>query len=160
MFAIQLGGEPVGHVATKLLSLIMLLQSRKSWKVAELAVELGVSGRTVHRYFGMLEDMGIPICSERGRHGGFSLMRGYRLPPLIFSAEEATVLYMGAHLVRKLMGQTYHDAVTGATAKLDNVLPDMLRDQVRRAQEGLLISGLTALDYILGIRPSTSCDSA
>lgn len=137
----------MGQVATKLLSLIMLLQSRKSWKVAELAQELNVSGRTVHRYMGMLDEMGIPLCSERGPNGGFSLVRGYRLPPLLFSAEEATVLYMGAHLVRQLFGETYHDAVTGATAKLDNVLPDTLREQVARSEQSLVVGGLTALDY-------------
>ena len=74
-------------------------------------------------------------------------MRGYRLPPLLFSAEEATVLYMGAHLVRQLLGETYHDAVTGATAKLDNVLPDALLQQVARTEQTLVIGGLTALDY-------------
>ena len=56
----------MGNVATRLLSLILLLQSRASWKAAELAAELNVSERTVHRYMVMLEEMGIPIYSERG----------------------------------------------------------------------------------------------
>ena len=133
--------------ATRLLSLILLLQSKPQWKAAELATELSVSERTIHRYIVMLEDMGIPIYSERGPYGGFSLMRGYKLPPLIFSAEEATVLYMGAHLVREVWGQTYDHAVTGVTAKLDNVLPDDLRQEVERAQQGLVVGGLTARDY-------------
>jgi predicted DNA-binding transcriptional regulator YafY len=88
----------MGNVATRLISLIMLLQSRPLWKASELAAELSVPERTIHRYMGMLEDMGIPIYSERGPYGGFSLMRGYKLPPLIFTAEEATVLYMGIEL--------------------------------------------------------------
>jgi predicted DNA-binding transcriptional regulator YafY len=132
---------------TRLLSLILLLQSKPLWKAGELAVELNVSERTVHRYMVMLEEMGIPIYSERGPYGGFSLVRGYKLPPLIFSAEEATVLYMGAHLVQEVWGQTYEDAVTAVTAKLDNVLPDDLRDEVQRAQQSLVIGGLTARDY-------------
>jgi len=136
------------NVATRLLSLILLLQTRPSWKASELAEELNVSERTVHRYMGMLDELGIPLYSERGPHGGFSLVRGYKLPPLIFSAEEATVLYMGAHLVREVWGQTYEDAVTAVTAKLDNVLPDDLRQEVARAQESLvIISGLTRRDY-------------
>jgi predicted DNA-binding transcriptional regulator YafY len=132
---------------TRLLSLILLLQSKPLWKAGDLATELNVSERTVHRYMAMLEEMGIPIYSERGPYGGFSLVRGYKLPPLIFSAEEATVLYMGAHLVQEVWGQTYKDAVTAVTAKLDNVLPDDLRDEVRRAQQSLVIGGLTARDY-------------
>jgi len=136
-----------GHVATRLLSLILLLQSRSGWKAGELCLELGVSERTVHRYIGMLEEMGIPIYSERGPYGGFSLVRGYRLPPLVFTAEEATVLYMGANLVREVWGRTYGNAVTAVMAKLDNVLPDELRQEVAAAQQNLVVSGLHALDY-------------
>jgi len=137
----------VSQVAKRLISLIFMLQSRRTWKAGDLAEELGVSERTVHRYMRNLEDMGIPIYSERGPYGGFSLVRGYKLPPLSFSAEEATVLYMGARLVRNLWGDTYHDAATAVTAKLDNVLPDDLRADVARAQQGLYVGGLTAIDY-------------
>jgi len=137
----------MGNVATRLLSLIMLLQSRPIWKAADLATELNVSERTVHRYMAMLEEMGIPLYTERGRYGGFSLVRGYKLPPLIFTAEEATVLYMGANLVREVWGQTYGDAVTAVTAKLDNVLPDDLREEVARARQSLVVGGLAARDY-------------
>jgi predicted DNA-binding transcriptional regulator YafY len=137
----------MSNVATRLLSLILLLQSKSSWKALELAVELNVSERTVHRYMGMLDEMGIPICSERGPYGGFSLVRGYKLPPLLFTAEEATVLYMGANLVREVWGQTYDDAVTAVTAKLDNVLPDDLRQEVARAQQSLVVGGLARMDY-------------
>jgi len=137
----------MSNVATRLLSLIMLLQSRASWKAGELATELSISERTVHRYMGMLDEMGIPIYSERGPYGGFSLLRGYKLPPLLFTAEEATVLYMGANLVRDVWGQTYDDAVTAVTAKLDNVLPDDLRHEVREAQQSLVVGGLSRRDY-------------
>ncbi|MBN1934485.1 MAG: YafY family transcriptional regulator [Anaerolineae bacterium] len=137
----------MSNVATRLLSLIMLLQSRPSWKAAELCDELRVSERTVHRYMAMLEEMGIPLYSERGPYGGFSLLRGYKLPPLIFTAEEATVLYMGANLMGEIWGQTYEAAVTSVTAKLDNVLPDDLRHEVTQARQNLVVSGLTARDY-------------
>jgi predicted DNA-binding transcriptional regulator YafY len=137
----------MSNVATRVLSLILLLQSRNSWKAGELARELNVSERTVHRYMAMLDEMGIPIYSERGPYGGFSLVRGYKLPPLIFTAEEATVLYMGANLVREVWGRTYDDAVTAVTAKLDNVLPDDLRQQVDLARQSLIVDGLTARDY-------------
>ena len=85
--------------ATRLITLILLLQRQPNQKAAKLAKELGVSIRTLHRYFGMLEEMGIPIYSERGPHGGFSLVRGYKLPPMIFTPEEAVVIYLGASLV-------------------------------------------------------------
>lgn len=137
----------MSNVAVRLISMILLLQSRPTWKAGELADELGVSERTVHRYMGMLEELGIPLYSERGPYGGFALVRGYKLPPLIFTAEEATVLYMGANLVGEVWGQTYKDAVTAVTAKLDNVLPDDLRQEVASARQSLVISGLAARDY-------------
>jgi predicted DNA-binding transcriptional regulator YafY len=137
----------MANVATRLLSMIFLFQSRRRWNVSELAEELDVSDRTVHRYIGMLEEMGIPLYSERGPYGGFSLLRTYKLPPLIFTPEEATVLYMGARLVSDIWGKTFHDAVTGVTAKLDNVLPDDIQQEVARAQRSLVVMTRTARDY-------------
>jgi predicted DNA-binding transcriptional regulator YafY len=137
----------MGNVATRLISIIFILQSKGSVKAAELAEELGVSERTIHRYMGMLDELGIPIYSERGPYGGFSLVRGYKLPPLIFTAEEATVLYLGAKLIKEVWGKSYRDAASSATAKLDNVLPDELLRQVSRAQEALVVTGLHRFDY-------------
>ena len=137
----------MSNVATRLLSLILMLQSRPTWKAGDLAAELDVSERTVYRYMRMLEEIGIPLYSERGPYGGFSLVRGYKLPPLVFTAEEATVLYMGANLIRDVWGQTYGEAVTAVTAKLDNVLPDDLRGEVAQAQQSLAVGGLARRDY-------------
>ena len=134
-------------VATRLLSMIFLFQSRRQWTVSELSDELDVSDRTVHRYIGMLEEMGIPLYSERGPYGGFSLLRTYKLPPLIFTPQEATVLYLGARLVQDIWGKPFQDAVTGVTAKLDNVLPDDMRQEVQRAQRNLVVMMGTARDY-------------
>ena len=104
----------------------------------------GASGKCKCIGFRFLDD-NEPVGQRR--HGGFSLVRGYKLPPLIFSAEEATVLYMGAKLVREVWGQTYGDAVTAVTAKLDHVLPDELRQEVARAQQDLVVTGLPRRDY-------------
>ena len=134
-------------VATRLLSMIFLFQSRQRWTVAELSEELAVSDRTVHRYIGMLEEMGIPLYSERGPYGGFSLLRTYKLPPLIFTPEEATVLFLGARLVEDYWGKDFHHAVTGVTAKLNNVLPDDIRQEVQRAQRSLVVMTGTSRDY-------------
>ena len=132
----------MSNVATRLLSIILILQSRGTLKASELAEELDVSERTVHRYMAMLDELGIPIYSERGPYGGFSLVRGYKLPPLIFTPEEATALYLGAALVKEIWGTSYHDAVVAATAKLDNVLPEDLLQEVDRALRLLETDGI------------------
>jgi predicted DNA-binding transcriptional regulator YafY len=124
-----------------------MLQRRGTLKAGILAEELGVSERTIHRYMGMLDEMGVPIYSERGPYGGFSLVRGYKLPPLVFTPEEATVLYLGAELVKDIWGMSYHDAAVAATAKLDNVLPDPLHEEVDQARRGLVVTGWMRRDY-------------
>ncbi len=132
--------------ATRLISLILLLQRQPNQKAADLAGALGVSVRTLHRYFIMLEEIGIPIYSERGPHGGFSLVRGYKLPPLVFTPEEAVAIYLGAGLVGQMWGDLYQAAALGALAKLDNVLPDEQRAEIGWAQRALVVSGLHRAD--------------
>ncbi len=68
--------------ANRLLTLILLLQRQPNQKAADLADSLGVSVRTLHRYIELLDEMGIPVYTERGPCGGFSLVRGYKMPPL------------------------------------------------------------------------------
>ena len=138
----------MSSVATRLLSIVWTLQSRPLVTAGEIATDLGVSERTVHRYMGMLDEVGIPIATERGRGGGFYLVRGYKLPPLRFTVEEASALYLGADVVRRISGlAAYRDAALSARAKLDNVLPDGLRQQVAQAEQQILITGFERMDY-------------
>jgi predicted DNA-binding transcriptional regulator YafY len=136
----------MSNSATRLITLIMLLQRQPNQKAAELAGKLGVSVRTLHRYIGMLDEMGIPVYSERGPYGGFSLVRGYRLPPLVFTPEEAVAVYLGVSLVEAMWGRLYQEAAQGALAKLDNVLPDEQRQEVAWARRSLAIAGMHRAD--------------
>lgn len=132
--------------ATRLITLIMLLQRRPNQKAAALAEKLGISVRTLHRYLGMLEDMGIPIYTERGPNGGLSLVRGYKLPPLVLTPEEAVAISLGTSLVRQIWGQLYHESAQGALAKLENVLPDEQREEIAWARHSLVTTGLQRAD--------------
>jgi predicted DNA-binding transcriptional regulator YafY len=133
--------------STRLLTLIMLLQKRPNQKAADLAQQLGVSVRTLHRYFAMLDEMGIPIYSERGPQGGFSLVRGYRMPPLILTPEEAVAVYLGAGLVEEMWGRLFGEAARAALAKIENVLPDEQRNEVAWARRALLATGMHRVDF-------------
>jgi predicted DNA-binding transcriptional regulator YafY len=133
--------------ATRLITLIMLLQRKRKQKAADLAEQLGVSVRTVHRYINELNEMGIPIYSERGPDGGFSLVRGYKMPPLVFTPQEAAAVYLGTSLVEEIWGQLYADAARSVTAKLDNVLPDEQRQEVAWARRTLVATGMHRADH-------------
>jgi predicted DNA-binding transcriptional regulator YafY len=128
--------------ASRLITLIMLLQNRPKQKAADLAAELNISVRTLHRYFSMLDEMGIPIYAERGPCGGFSLVRGYKMPPLVFTPEEATAVSLGTGLVEDLWGDLYRQAAHAALAKLENLLPEPQREQVSWARRTLVTAGL------------------
>ena len=128
--------------ATRLVTLILLLQRRPNQKASDLARELGVSVRTLHRYFGMLDEMGVPVYAERGPYGGFSLVRGYKMPPLALTPEEAVAVTLGTSLVPEMWGQAYQEAATGALAKLDQVLPEEQRNEAAWARRSLVTLGL------------------
>ncbi len=134
------------NTASRLITLIFLLQNQPNQKAGELASKLGVSLRTIHRYFAMLDEMGIPVYAERGPYGGFSLVRGYKIPPLVFSLEEAIAVYLGTSLVSELWGELYRDAAQGAMAKLENILPSEQRGEVDWARQSLITTGLYRAD--------------
>jgi len=132
----------VSNTATRLITLIMLMQSQPNQKAANLADKLGISIRTLHRYMSMLEEMGIPIYTERGPYGGFSLVRGYKMPPLMLTPEEAVAVSLGTSLVSDMWGQLYQEAAKGALAKLDRLLPDEQRAEAAWARRSLVTIGL------------------
>jgi predicted DNA-binding transcriptional regulator YafY len=137
----------VSNSATRLITLIMLLQRKPNQKAVELAAQLGVSVRTVQRYIAMLGEMGIPVYAERGPYGGYSLVRGYKMPPLVLTPDEAVAVYLGTSLVGEMWGQLYEEAARGALAKLDNLLPDEQRHEVAWARRTLLATGLHRADH-------------
>ena len=132
----------MANTATRLITLIFLLQNQPNQKASELAGRLGVSLRTVHRYFAMLDEMGIPVYAERGPHGGFSLVRGYKMPPLVFTLEEAVAVVLGTGIVEEMWGQLYREAARGALAKLENLLPKEQAHEVAWARGSLITTGL------------------
>jgi len=136
----------MSNTATRLITLIFLLQNQPNQKASELAEKLGVSLRTVHRYFEMLDEMGIPVYSERGPYGGFSLVRGYKMPPLVFTLEEAVAVVLGTGLVQELWGDLYREAARGALAKLENLLPEEQAREVAWARQSLVATGMHRAD--------------
>lgn len=94
----------------------------------------------------MLDEMGIPVYAERGPYGGFSLVRGYKLPPLIFSVEEAVAVYLGTNLISETWGKLYKDLAQSAMAKIENILPNEQRDEIYWARRSLVTTSLYRAD--------------
>jgi predicted DNA-binding transcriptional regulator YafY len=125
---------------TRVLTVLELLQSHQRLSGPELAERLEVDARTVRRYITMLQDLGIPVETERGRYGYYRLRPGFKLPPLMFNDDEAFALTIGLIAARKLDLAVAAPAVEGALAKIERVLPVNLLEQVRAVQQTLVLN--------------------
>ena len=127
----------MSHPTTRVLALLELLQAHHRLGGRELARRLGVDERTVRRYAVRLQDLGVPVVAERGRYGGYHLMPGYKLPPLMFTDGEAVAVVLGLLASERLGLATATPAVESALAKIQRVLPTALRAQTLGIQETL-----------------------
>ncbi|MBO8184276.1 helix-turn-helix transcriptional regulator [Streptomyces spirodelae] len=122
----------------RVLTLLELLQSGGTRTVAELADRLGVEGRTVRRYVDQLTDLDVPVESVRGRYGGYRLAPGYRLPPLMFSDDEALAVLLGLVAGRRAgLTTTQRTANETASAKIRRVLPKHIARRLDTLLESL-----------------------
>ncbi|HEY2280951.1 MAG TPA: YafY family protein [Streptosporangiaceae bacterium] len=111
----------------RVLALLEILQGGGTRTVADLAGRLGVDERTVRRYVGHLIDLDVPVRSVRGRHGGYRLAPGYRMPPLMLTDEEALAVLLGLVAGRRAgLVTTSAVAMESAAAKVRRVLPEKL----------------------------------
>ncbi len=127
------------HPTTRVLAVLELLQSRVQVSGAELARRLEVDRRTLRRYITMLEEMGIPITTEQGRHGGYRLVPGFKLPPMMFTDEEAQALSLGLIAARGLGLADAAPAIESVQAKLDRVLPSAPKKTISALRESVAL---------------------
>lgn len=127
------------HPTTRVLAVLELLQVHGRLTGPELARRLEVDGRTLRRYITMLQDLGIPIVAERGRHGAYTWGEGAKLPPLMFSNDEALALTLGLLSARQLGLAEGVAATESARAKLERVLPQAVRDRVHAFAETVVL---------------------
>jgi predicted DNA-binding transcriptional regulator YafY len=120
---------------TRVLAVLELLQTHGRMSGAELARRLEVDGRTLRRYIATLEELGIPITSERGRYGAYMLVAGFKLPPMMFNEDEALALSVGLLAARSLGLAEGASAVASAQAKLERVMPAKLKHRLRAVDE-------------------------
>ncbi|UJX42127.1 YafY family transcriptional regulator [Desulfovibrio sp. JY] len=119
----------------RLLSLILFLQSRRFATAASMAEHFGLSQRTIYRDMKALAEAGVPVLAEAGV--GFSLMRGYLLPPVNFSEEEAFALATGGMLLERTAASSLSTHVSSALQKIRAVLPPVRREELANLMRGM-----------------------
>src|SRR3954451_25050954 len=123
---------PLMTKAERVLALLEALQDRAFATGPELAARLGVDTRTLRRDVVALRDLGIPVEGERGRGGSYRLRPGYRVPPLMFTGQEAAAVALGLMAAKRLGIET-----ESALTKVRRVLPDRLRLGVESLEQTL-----------------------
>ncbi|MER5640361.1 YafY family protein [Kitasatospora sp. NPDC002227] len=114
----------------RLLSLLSLLQTPREWPGSELAERLEVSPRTIRRDIERLRDLGYPVEATRGAVGGYRLVAGAAMPPLLLDDEEAVAIAVGLRASAGNAVEGIEEASVRALAKLVQVLPARLRHRV------------------------------
>src|SRR5256885_9261113 len=129
----------MAHPTVRVLAVLELLQSQAQIGGAEPAQRVQVDRRTLRRYIAMLEEMGIPITTEQGRYGGYRLVPGFKLPPMMFTDEEAQALSLGLIAARGLGLADAAPAIESVQAKLDRVLPSAPKRTVSALRESVAL---------------------
>ncbi|WP_433796688.1 helix-turn-helix transcriptional regulator [Actinoplanes sp. CA-252034] len=133
------------HPTARVLALLEILQGGGTHRLGDLAARLGVDERTVRRYAGHLIDLEVPVESVRGRFGGYRLAPGFRMPPLMFTDDEALAVLLG-------LGSVPGEASAAAAAKVRRVLPKTLAAR--------LAALFASTDFTAAVRPEQSPETA
>jgi predicted DNA-binding transcriptional regulator YafY len=104
----------------RLHAILTHLQSKKRVTAQEMADRFDISLRTVYRDVKALEESGVPVIGEAG--SGYAIMEGYRLPPVMFTREEASALLLGAKLAERFTDGSVKRHFTAALFKIKAVL--------------------------------------
>lgn len=129
--------DPALNKTERLFALVLLLQNRPNLTSRDLADHFGVSRRTIFRDLRALSESGVPLTYAE--EGGYEILEGYQLPPLMFTAREAATLLVGTEFT-KLQPDTSLRADADAVAlKIRSVLPPAVQTFIDRLQASTVI---------------------
>lgn len=112
--------ETIPNRFDRIVAILIQLQSKRLVRAQELADRFGVSLRTIYRDIKSLGSAGVPIIGESG--AGYSVMEGYRLPPVMFTREEAGSFVAAEKLMRQFTDETMSAQFAAAMYKIKSVL--------------------------------------
>ena len=121
----------------RLHAILVHLQSKRRVTAQELADRFSLSLRTVYRDVKALEESGIPIIGESGI--GYSIMEGYRLPPVMFTQEEASSLLLGSKFINHFTDASVKKYFDSAMFKIKAVLRSSDKDHVEELDSRIAI---------------------
>jgi predicted DNA-binding transcriptional regulator YafY len=118
---------------SRLTAILTQLQTKRLLTAPELSKKFSVSIRTIYRDMKALEQSGVPILTEEGR--GYTLMEGYRIPPVMFTEAQANALILAEQLVLKNRDASFVESYSEAIDKIKAVLGHREKDKVNLLAE-------------------------
>lgn len=144
----------------RVLKLLTLLQTHRTWSGQSLSEKLGVSPRTLRRDIERLREFGYRITSDRGNDGGYQLDVGAELPPLVLDDDEAVAIVVGLRANSTGFVDGIEDASVSALAKVEQVMPSRLQRKVRALSafvETGVFNDLPKIDLDVIVRLAQAC---
>jgi predicted DNA-binding transcriptional regulator YafY len=127
----------------RIVSILIQLQSKQTVRAQDLAERFGVSLRTIYRDIRSLEASGVPLYGEAGL--GYSLVDGYKLPPVMFTREEAASFIAAEKLVQKFTDKALGESYNSAMFKIKAILKNTDKDWLQHMEENVLMQQTTAM---------------
>lgn len=121
---------------SRLTAILTQLQTKRLLTANELAEKFSISKRTIYRDIKALEQAGVPILTEEGK--GYTLMEGYRIPPVMFTEKEANALITAEQLILKNKDESFVKDYTNAVNKIKAVLQNNTKDRANLLSERTL----------------------
>lgn len=128
----------------RLTSILTQLQSRRLVTAQELATRHDVSIRTIYRDIRTLEQSGVPIITEEGK--GYSMMEGYRIPPVMFTEQEANALITAEQLISRNKDQSLVEEYRSAITKIKSVLQQNQKSKTELLEQRIQVRNNAAFE--------------
>ncbi|MGF1923133.1 MAG: helix-turn-helix transcriptional regulator [Bacteroidia bacterium] len=118
---------------SRLTAILTQLQTKRLLTATSLAAKFGVSVRTIYRDMRALEQSGVPVITEEGK--GYSLMEGYRIPPVMFTENQANALILAEQIILKNRDASFVKDYSEAIEKIKAVLGNSIKDKANLLAE-------------------------
>ena len=122
---------------SRLTAILTQLQSKRIVTATSLAEKFDVNVRTIYRDIKALEESGVPIYTEEGK--GYSLVEGYRIPPVMFTEREAFALVTAEQLIATQKDSSFRNEFSNAIAKIKSVLRNYSKDKAEMIEANIFI---------------------
>jgi predicted DNA-binding transcriptional regulator YafY len=123
---------------TRLTAILTQLQSKRIVTASKLAEKFGVSNRTIYRDIKSLENAGVPVITEDGK--GYTLMDGYKIPPIMFTEDEANALLTAELIIQSSKDSSLIDKFAEAISKVRAVIPNRIKSKTDSLEQKMGIT--------------------